>query len=127
MRKDELETFNSYVAEFRMIVDERVWKPATPLVLDEVSAESDAVLDDSIGGAAASTVGARTGGAGTQTLATPVVETRSSRHLTWGAIAPYAIIIVVFSLSQIPFVKAWLTADCVNESATAARLRLRSR
>ena len=99
----------------------RVWRPTTPVVLDESAA--DEALDDFTGSTGTAPLrsgrpasgSAISAGAGpsrsTLTLTAPEVQTRSSRRLTWGAIAPYAIIIVVFSISQLPFVKTWLTAN----------------
>ncbi|TFD71620.1 L-lactate permease [Cryobacterium sp. Hb1] len=37
-------------------------------------------------------------------------ETRPAARQVWTAIAPYLIIIVIFSIAQVPIVKAWLTA-----------------
>jgi lactate permease len=108
----------------------RVWKPANPLALSEdetgdaevapgsVYAGSAAVSVGSIGTMSSGTIStgvgsigvADGGGATIQTLPAPADEPHSSARLTWGAIAPYLIIIVVFSISQLPVVKAWLTA-----------------
>lgn len=71
----------------------RVWKPANPLVLES----ADAPTDSSAGEGAA---------APTATGAPTVTAQRTS---TWGAIAPYVIIIVVFSISQLPGVKTLLS------------------
>lgn len=69
----------------------RFWKPSNPLPLDH------AVVPDEE--AAALTSG--------KLAHYPEITATGSRRI-WGAIAPYAIIIVVFSISQIPAVKAWL-------------------
>ncbi|TFB68462.1 L-lactate permease [Cryobacterium sp. Hz9] len=42
--------------------------------------------------------------------AAPVKTTRPEPRQVWTAIAPYLIIIVIFSIAQVPIVKAWLTA-----------------
>jgi lactate permease len=50
------------------------------------------------------------GGAGGPVLPQPETEpVPASSRSTWSAIAPYLIIIGVFSISQLPFVKHWLT------------------
>jgi lactate permease len=69
----------------------RVWKPANPLPLDHSS-----VPDDE----AAALASGR--------LAHYPEPTATGGRRVWGAVAPYAIIIIVFSISQIPAVKAWL-------------------
>jgi len=67
----------------------RFWKPANPLPLDH-SAVSDAE--------------ALTSG---KLAHYPETAATGTKRI-WGAIAPYAIIIIVFSISQIPAVKTWL-------------------
>ncbi len=69
----------------------RFWKPTNPLPLDH-----SIVGDDE---AAALTSG--------KLAHYPEITATGARRI-WGAIAPYAIIIVVFSISQIPAVKTWL-------------------
>lgn len=67
----------------------RFWKPANPLPLDH-----SAILEAS-------------GVASGKLAHYPEVATGGAKRV-WGAVAPYAIIIVVFSISQIPAVKTWL-------------------
>lgn len=79
----------SLAAIVAVLVMLRFWKPANPLVLDHSAI-------------------AETAAAGTGKLAHyPEISATGARRV-WGAIAPYAIIIVVFSISQIPAVKTWL-------------------
>ncbi|WP_255412633.1 L-lactate permease [Cryobacterium sp. Y62] len=42
--------------------------------------------------------------------AAPVKTTRPGARQVWTAVAPYLIIIVIFSIAQVPIVRAWLTA-----------------
>lgn len=69
----------------------RFWKPSNPLPLDH------SVVPDEEAEALKSGKLAHY----------PEITTTGARRI-WGAIAPYAIIIIVFSISQIPAVKAWL-------------------
>jgi len=69
----------------------RFWKPANPLPLDH------AVVPDEEAEALKS-----------GRLAHYPESTATGARRIWGAIAPYAIIIVIFSISQIPGVKNWL-------------------
>ncbi len=69
----------------------RFWKPANPLPLDH------AVVPDEEAEALKSGKLAHY----------PEITATGARRI-WGAVAPYAIIIVVFSISQIPAVKTWL-------------------
>jgi lactate permease len=69
----------------------RFWKPANPLPLDH------AVVPDEEAEALKSGKLAHY----------PETAATGARRI-WGAVAPYAIIIVVFSISQIPAVKTWL-------------------
>jgi lactate permease len=69
----------------------RVWKPANPLPLDH------AVVPDDEAAAMASG----------KLPHYPAITATGGKRI-WGAVAPYAIIIIVFSISQIPAVKAWL-------------------
>ncbi len=68
----------------------RLWKPKNPMPLDH----------SAIAESAAAT------GSGKLAHYPDITATGGKR--IWGAIAPYAIIIVVFSISQIPAVKDWL-------------------
>ena len=103
----------------------RVWKPAETMTSDGVAAvtgetEFIGLSPDSAavsqGGGAATLSGGRDGGAGRPTqpshvaVGEPVGSTRPSPREIWMAIAPYLVIIAVFSVSQIPVVKSWLTA-----------------
>lgn len=69
----------------------RFWKPSNPLPLDH------SVVPDEEAEALKSGKLAHY----------PEITATGARRI-WGAIAPYAIIIIVFSISQIPAVKAWL-------------------
>ena len=69
----------------------RVWKPANPLPL-----ESSSIGDTD----AAKASGGKLDGY-------PEITATGGKHL-WGSIAPYAIIVGVFSISQLPPVKAFL-------------------
>jgi lactate permease len=69
----------------------RFWKPANPLPLDH------SVVPDEEAQALKSGKLAHY----------PDITATGARRI-WGAVAPYAIIIVVFSISQIPAVKTWL-------------------
>lgn len=69
----------------------RFWKPNNPLPLEHSSiGETDAV---------------KVGGGKLDNY--PEITATGGKHL-WGSIAPYAIIVAVFSVSQIPAVKAFL-------------------
>lgn len=79
----------SLAAIAAVLVMLRFWKPANPLALDHSAIAESAA-------------------AGTGRLAHYTEVTATGGRRVWGAIAPYAIIIVVFSISQIPAVKSWL-------------------
>ena len=83
----------------------RVWKPAQELGFESSASSDPAVEGGSDGGSDSSAIAAA---GNTQTIErVDTVRTTSSR-LTLGAVAPYLIIIAVFSVSQLPFVKHWL-------------------
>jgi lactate permease len=67
----------------------RVWKPANPLPLDHAVVPDDEAM------------------ASGKLPHYPAITATGGKRI-WGAVAPYAIIIIVFSISQIPAVKAWL-------------------
>jgi lactate permease len=73
----------------------RVWRPANPLPLHATEPNEEEVV-------------LPTGGTGSTAVASEVEVKAQGRLRTLGAIAPYAIIIVIFSISQLPPVKAWL-------------------
>jgi lactate permease len=77
-----------------VLVMVRIWKPANPLAVTEPAVDAPPAGGSGGSGGSGATVATRT----------PV------RTSTWGAIAPYAIIIVIFSLSQLPGIKTWLSA-----------------
>ncbi|MET3206753.1 lactate permease [Arthrobacter sp. UYEF6] len=104
----------------------RVWKPAQTMTSDGVAAvagepefialsPNSAVVSQR--GGATTLSGGRDGGLGGPTqpnhvaVGEPGGSTRPSRREIWMAIAPYLVIIAVFSVSQIPVVKSWLTAS----------------
>lgn len=91
----------------------RFWKPANPLPLD-ASLDLESALEAEHTGAQAATVI----GGGSPSTAIPAATLPAPDHeplhahdrfRTWKAVAPYVIIIVVFSISQIPPVKAGLS------------------
>lgn len=82
----------------------RVWKPANPLVLESSGPADRADEATGAGDRPAS-------GTSVKTAEAKRVRIPAERATTWGAIAPYAIIIAIFSLSQLPGVKSWLTAN----------------
>lgn len=70
----------------------RFWKPANPLPLDhsaKIGEDDEHVV------------------ASGKLAHYPAITATGGARI-WGAIAPYAIIVIVFSISQIPAVKAWL-------------------
>ncbi len=73
----------------------RVWRPATPVIETEPSTTPEPEIGSS-------------GGAPTITRVTTPI--RGTKRSTLGAVAPYLIIIAVFSLSQLPVIKPWLAA-----------------
>ncbi|AMM34659.1 lactate transporter [Sinomonas atrocyanea] len=117
----------SIVAIAAVLLLLRVWQPAELLEADGVAEqESETVLAQQgasavtrdVDASSTATVGARAGGA-SATGATggepphgagrAGVGRPSTREI-WMAVAPYLVIIVVFSLSQVPAIKTWLTA-----------------
>jgi lactate permease len=77
----------------------RTWKPAHELTFggsEGGTGSADEVIAQSVGGR-------------TAVIEKVDTSTRTAAQLTWGAIAPYLVIIAVFSVSQIPTVKHWLT------------------
>ena len=73
----------------------RFWRPATPVIETEPSTTPEPEIGSS-------------GGAPTITRVTTPI--RGTKRSTLGAVAPYLIIIAVFSLSQLPVIKPWLAA-----------------
>ncbi|GHG55748.1 L-lactate permease [Sinomonas cellulolyticus] len=104
----------------------RVWQPAELLEADRVvddedervSARQGATAARTVDASATATVGARAGGAsstdgvrgGSSVDAAETGGGRPSAREIWMAMGPYLVIIVVFSLSQVPVIKNWLTA-----------------
>ncbi|UUL75442.1 L-lactate permease [Pseudarthrobacter sp. Fe7] len=102
----------------------RVWKPAQTMTADSAAVEEGpesitlgaerAAVAGRAGSSAAD--GGMAGGTGRQvqqpqgSAREQGVSTRPLPREIWMAIAPYLIIIAVFSVSQIPAVKSWLTA-----------------
>lgn len=102
----------------------RVWKPAQTMTADSAALEGEfessalgaktaavagragaSMVDGETAGGAGQRGQLRQGSAGEQS-----VSARPLPREIWMAIAPYLIIIAVFSVSQIPAVKSWLTA-----------------
>lgn len=82
----------------------RVWQPS-----NEISFASEAGASggtDDVEGVPSSSMIAASGN--TQTIARIDPATRTDLRLTLGAVAPYLIIIAVFSFTQVPAVKEWL-------------------
>ena len=77
----------------------RFWKPVTPVTETETKPEPATDPEPEIGASGGAPAIAR--------IATPAQETKRS---TLGAVAPYLVIIAVFSLSQLPVIKPWLAA-----------------
>lgn len=90
----------SVVTVIAVLLMLRVWKPAHTVAFETASASEG--IDAPVGGAA--------GPAGVQVLEGRKVDqsTRTKANLTWNAVMPYVVIIVVFSISQIPIVKDFL-------------------
>jgi lactate permease len=104
----------------------RVWQPAELLEADRVVDDEDERVSARHGTTAArtadasatATVGARAGGAssidgvrgGSSVDAAETGGGRPTAREIWMAMGPYLVIIVVFSLSQVPVIKNWLTA-----------------
>ena len=93
----------------------RVWKPAHTLVFDRDADKTGADEDAATGQAAGSPTtgspaGRRAVGTGAQVAEAVEIDqsTRSRANLTWNAVLPYVVIIVVFSIAQIPIVKDFL-------------------
>ncbi|MEQ3551319.1 L-lactate permease [Pseudonocardia nematodicida] len=87
----------------------RIWKPANPLTPAPADSASDGIDTDGAGGTEGGTPAGPAGPTGGSGVAAPEKTTPARTGSTWNAVAPYAIIIAIFSLSQIPAVKAWLT------------------
>lgn len=85
----------------------RVWHPS-----NEVSFASEAgASDDTDGGSPGVPSSSTIAAAGnTQTIVRVDPASHTDSRLTLGAVAPYLIIIAVFSFTQIPAVKEWLVA-----------------
>lgn len=100
----------SVVTVIAVLLMLRVWKPKHTVVF-----EHDAAVEG--GSPTGSTVsGAVSGPGGGTQVAEPLTadavkidqSTRSRANLTWNAVMPYVVIIIVFSISQIPIVKDFL-------------------
>jgi lactate permease len=118
----------SIVSIAAVLVLLRVWKPASVTTddADDVAvreAESIVLAAEATGSRGVSatggsgTSGVRTGGDAPSGRSVPAgggtdgerKPTRPSGREIWMAVAPYLVIIAVFSLSQIPAIKSWLT------------------
>ncbi|GAA1976338.1 L-lactate permease [Microbacterium pumilum] len=92
----------SVVTVIAVLLMLRVWKPAHTIAFDRAEGSETA------GG------GPRTGTATSATLvqvgeAVKVDQSLYTKaRLTWNAVMPYVVIIIVFSISQIPVVKLWI-------------------
>ncbi|MDQ4489501.1 L-lactate permease [Sinomonas sp. ASV486] len=103
----------SIVAIAAVLLLLRVWQPAAPLdthatepLVESVHAQQGAASahDGGSSSAASGASGESRPGDGSTAVGRP-----GTREI-WMAVAPYLVIIAVFSLSQVPVVKAWLTA-----------------
>ncbi|UKA68545.1 L-lactate permease [Arthrobacter sp. FW306-05-C] len=102
----------------------RVWKPAQTMTADSAAVEGEPEFSAlgagtaAVAGRAGASVvdGGTAGGTGRPgqlprgSAVEQGVSTRPLPREIWMAVAPYLIIIAVFSVSQIPAVKSWLTA-----------------
>ena len=92
----------SVVTVIAVLLMLRVWKPKHTVVF-----EHDAATDST-----PTPTGSTGAGTATGTLLAESVKidqsTRSRANLTWNAVMPYVVIIIVFSISQIPIVKDFL-------------------
>ena len=92
----------SVVTVIAVLLMLRVWKPKHTVVF-----EHDAATDST-----PTPTGSTGTGTATGTLLAESVKidqsTRSRANLTWNAVMPYVVIIIVFSISQIPIVKDFL-------------------
>lgn len=88
----------------------RFWKPANPLPLHAANPADEGFEAGLAAGGSRGSGGSGSGKGVTGTVTVPRVTTTNPRLLTLGAIAPYAVIITIFSISQVPAVKEWLTA-----------------
>lgn len=86
----------SIVTVAAVLLAVRILKPAGATPTETTAEEGDSVQPTS-------------GTGGTATV-TPVTTEAPAKRSTLGALAPYLVIIVVFSLSQLPGIKPWLAA-----------------
>ena len=106
----------SVVTVIAVLLMLRVWKPKHTVVFEhDVATDGGSPTGSTVSGAVSGP------GAGTQ-VAEPLTDragavmstvkidqsTRSRANLTWNAVMPYVVIIIVFSISQIPIVKDFL-------------------
>ncbi|GAB3199594.1 L-lactate permease [Nocardioides hungaricus] len=83
----------------------RLWRPAHHLGFGSADPTGG---DAPAGGGSTSSELAAAGN--TQTIERVDTQSTGPARLTWGAVAPYLVIIAVFSVSQVPVIKDWLTA-----------------
>jgi lactate permease len=101
----------SVVTVIAVLLMLRVWKPKHTLVFDNDPDEPGATAGHA---ATPNTAGSpsdgRSAAAGVQVAEDVKIDqsTRSRANLTWNAVLPYVVIIVVFSIAQIPIVKDFL-------------------
>ena len=91
----------SVVTVIAVLLMLRVWKPAHTVAFE---------CRDRRRGHRRAPVGGASGAAGVQVLEGRKIDqsTRTKANLTWNAVMPYVVIIIVFSISQIPVVKDFL-------------------
>jgi len=87
----------------------KVWQPKETVGMGgDVQAAPEAAHAAAISAHAGAGTPAAAGGAAYADSAVPTDNSRPEPRRIWMAIAPYLIIIAVFSVAQIPFVKTWL-------------------
>ncbi|MET0780889.1 MAG: L-lactate permease, partial [Microbacterium sp.] len=99
----------SVVTVIAVLLMLRIWKPKNTVVFDHDTVDGAPTSGSPVG---TRLTGARTGTQVAEPLTTGAVKidqsTRSRANLTWNAVMPYVVIIIVFSISQIPLVKDFL-------------------
>jgi lactate permease len=95
----------SVVTVIAVLLMLRVWKPAHTVAFDQ--AESDAPAGGATPGGS-SVSGATAVGLQVAEAVKVDQSLYSKARLTWNAVMPYVVIIIVFSISQIPPIKLWI-------------------
>ena len=102
----------SVVTVIAVLLMLRVWKPKHTVVFEQdVATDGGSATRGTVSGAVAGTQVAEplTDRAGAVMRTVKIDQsTRSRANLTWNAVMPYVVIIIVFSISQVPIVKDFL-------------------